>query len=254
MLLVFSCGFVLPGFAIMYTFQMYPAGALEIIMKRSRPVQTCASVQQLLALGLLAWCVRRRSSAHGVSSAMLWTYAFSCLCRGLTSLILIRQIADILCALLCFALKTPSYKMTLSRDPQTFRTPLLITGVLSIFLDHVTGWWERMSAYGWSEAILQLVYQWAHWMDGCAIVAQCRLLASERFTEWFIVAFIIQMFLARSTLTLAWINVFADVEMRQRVGAGKIAASCWCNFCHIGAFFFASSFGWPRRQGTFLNL
>merc|ERR1719240_2195473 len=93
-----------------------------------------------------------------------------------------------------------SYVQTLSKDVQTFWVPLLLTGVASITFDCATGWWSAMWAEGGLEAVWQLVYQWAHWMDGVAIVAQCRLLARERSTDWFVLAFVVQMFLARATL------------------------------------------------------
>merc|ERR1712080_151782 len=101
------------------------------------------------------------------------------------------------------------------------------TGALSASFDYVTGWWSEMWEQSSFEAVAQLIYQWAHWMDGIAIIAQCRLMARESGGEWFVIAFITQMFLARATLSSAWLAVLIDGQLRRAVGTGKIAASCW---------------------------
>lgn len=250
-LTVFLLGFVIPAHLVMYVFHSYPDQANDIIMKQFRPVQTGASLQQLVAIAYLAWQVQKRDVAFGVSLAMLQSYAFSSLTRALTTRIWLRCTADVVTGLLCIFMWLKlrwSRRGSLSKDPQTFWGPLLLTLIISFSFDMVSGWWDLMVSYeGYYEAVAQLVYQWSHWMDGMAIVAQCRLLFSESGAEWFVLFFIVQMFLARASLSSAWLAVFLDSELWGAVGLGKITASCWCNFIHMGALLFVSSMGWPRQ-------
>lgn len=258
-LVVFLLGFVMPGYLVMYVFHAYPAQAYSIIMTTFRPAQSCASVQQFVATSYLAWSVCRRGVAFGVSCVMLQSYAFSLVTRALTTRLRFRCMFDCLSALLCIVVwlrlrRSPSSQ--LSKDAQSFWGPLLMTLAISLSFDMLfTGWWhEMLSQDGLFEAFAQLVYQWAHWMDGVAIVAQCRMLARERGAEWFVLFFVIQMFLARATLSSAWLAVFLDRNLWRAVGLGKIVASCWCNFSHIGALLFVASLGWPRQLLPFGRL
>mmetsp|Transcript_37001 Transcript_37001/g.57315 ORF Transcript_37001/g.57315 Transcript_37001/m.57315 type:complete len:274 (+) Transcript_37001:127-948(+) len=255
LLLVFLCGFAVPGYIVTFIFLTYPDQAFAIIMKQSRRIQTCASLQQFVASCTLAWSAWQRSTANGLSMVMLQTYAFSLLARASTTLIPLRQIVDTLSAVVCLAIwvvARRSYRSTFSTEVQSFIVPLLSTGILSLCFDYVTDWWAQSpNLY---ESMAELAYQWAHWMDGIAIIAQCRLLAIERGGEWFIILFMVQMFLARATLSSAWLAALLDGDLRRAVGVGKLVASCWCNLLHIGSILFVASFGWPRRRGLFLKL